>query len=182
MALTNFLIGKPGNVRGLKPKLGPNAPVFRTGLRRECDRIAKIFLTSGRLGSKPNESGHWTRTRRLSMPEQLSTKSSDLSFKEMQSNPSDTAKKSQAKKFGNLARWDSFLRAGLSTPCRSIAIGSPTTRPDFLSDVAFLSPQSTHPCFINVLKPFSRPARLELHCLLRTWPRRLQNRAVASNF
>ena len=114
--LTNFLIGKPGTLRGLKPKLGPNAPGFRTGLREEYDRIAKILSDQRGIRQQAKRK----RTLDKKALNAGATKSSDLSFKEMQSNPSDTAKRHQAKKSGNLARWDSFLRAGLPTPCRSI--------------------------------------------------------------
>ena len=93
VTLTNFLIGKPDTLRGLKPKLGPNAPGCRTGLREEYDRIAKILSDQRAIRQQ-------VKRKRALVKKTLkgATKLSDLSFKEMQSNPSDTAKTSQAEK------------------------------------------------------------------------------------
>ena len=93
VTLTNFLIGKAGTLRGLKPKLGPNAPGFRTALTEEYHRIAKII--SGQRGIR--QQAKRKRTLDKKALKAGATKSSDLSFKEMQSSPSNTAKRALAK-------------------------------------------------------------------------------------
>ena len=99
VTLSNFLIGKAGTLRGLKPKRGPNSPGFWTGLREEYDRIAKILSDQRAIRQQAKRN----QTLDKKALNARASKSSDLSFKEMQSNPSDTAKRSQAKK--NPATW-----------------------------------------------------------------------------
>ena len=79
VTLTNFLIGKPDTLRGLKPKLRPNTPGFRTGLRKEYDRIAKI-LSDRRVIRQQAKRKRTLEKKALNAG---ATKSSDLSFKEM---------------------------------------------------------------------------------------------------
>ena len=109
--LTNFLIGKAGTLRGLKPKLGPNAPGFRTGLKEEYNRIAKIL--SGQRAIR--QQAKRKRTLDKKALNAGATKSSDLSFKEMQSNPSDTAKRALAKKIRQSGKIGQFVTSGFAT-------------------------------------------------------------------
>ena len=81
MTLTNFLVGKTGTLQGFKPKLGPNALGFRTGLREEYDRIAKILSGEREIRQKAK----WQQILDRNVLSAGATKSSanSNSFKEM---------------------------------------------------------------------------------------------------
>jgi len=111
VTLTNFLIGKAGTLRGLKPKLGPNAPGFRIALTEEYYKLAKIVSGQRVIRQQAKRK----RTLDKKALKAGATKSSDLSFKEMQSSPSDTAKIAVAKKIRHSGGMGQFLTSGFAT-------------------------------------------------------------------